>query len=92
MAFFVVTYDLKKKDEFDYQKLWDAFDETDSVKFQESDYFVSDDKTPFQVYDHFKQFIHEDDRLLVAQLENTRKPKYINALPGTKAWVDSHWP
>jgi hypothetical protein len=91
MALFVVTYDLKKKDEFDYQKLWDAFDEADSVKFQESDYFVSDDKTPYEVLNHFKQFVHEDDRLLVTQLDETRKPKYTNALKGTNDWVNSHW-
>jgi len=34
MAFFVVTYDLRKKGEFDYQPLWDELSHMDAVKFK----------------------------------------------------------
>jgi hypothetical protein len=83
MALFVVAYDLRQKDEFDYQKLWDAFDQVDSVKFQESDYFVCAANTSTQVRDHFKQFMHKDDLLVVTLLDENDKPKFTKALKGT---------
>jgi hypothetical protein len=91
MALFLVSYDLRKKDEFDYQKLWNEFDRLDSVKFQESDYFLSTDNTTTQVRDHFKQFVHEDDLLMVARLDESDKPKYTKGLKGTNDWVNAHW-
>jgi hypothetical protein len=89
VAFFVVTYDLKTKDEFDYERLWDEFSKLDAVKFQESDYFLAADNTAEEVRDHFKQFMHEDDMLMV--VEFIKKPKYTKAIKGTNAWVGKHW-
>jgi hypothetical protein len=57
MAFFVVTYDLRKKDEFNYQELWDEFDRLDAVKHQESDYFLAAANKADEIRDHFKAFI-----------------------------------
>lgn len=90
MAFFVVTYDLRKKDEFDYQHLWDEFDKLDAVKYQESDYLLAASNTADEVKAHFKKFMHEDDLLMVVEFE--KKPKYSKSLKGTNAWVDKHWP
>ena len=90
MAFFVVTYDLRKKDEFEYEELWNEFQRLDAVKYQESDYFLAADNTAEEIKDHFKQFIHEDDLLMVVEFE--KKPKYTKSLKGTNAWVDRHWP
>ncbi len=91
MALFVVAYDLRKKDEFDYEKLWDEFNRLDSVKFQESDYFLSANNTTTEIKDHFKQFVHEDDLLMVTRLDENDKPKFTRALKGTTDWVNSHW-
>jgi hypothetical protein len=92
MALFIVAYDLRKKGEFDYQKLWDEFDRLDSVKFQESDYFLSaDNNTTTEVKDHFRQFVHEDDLLMAVRLDESDKPKFTKALRGTTDWVNAHW-
>ncbi len=89
MAFFVVTYDLRKKDEFDYEKLWNEFDRLDTVKFQESDYFLSAANTTTEIRDHFKQFMHEDDLLMVVKF--SEKPMSTRGLQGTAAWISKHW-
>lgn len=90
MAFFMVSYDLRKKAEFDYQKLWDAFSDIDSVKFQESAYFLDANNTIAEVRDHFANLVHADDLLMI--VEFTQKPRFTKALPGTSAWVNGHWP
>jgi hypothetical protein len=90
MAFYVVTYDLRKKDEFDYQELWDAFDQLDAVKFQESDYLLATSSSITTVKNHFKAKIHEDDLLMV--IEFTEKPEWTRGLKGTTAWVSKHFP
>jgi hypothetical protein len=77
MAFFVVTYDLRKKGEFSYQELWDEFDRLDGVKFQESDYFLAADNTADQIKDHFKALVHSDDMLMVVEFHEN--PKYTKA-------------
>ena len=91
MALFLVAYDLRKKGEFDYQKLWDEFDRLDSVKFQESDYFLAASNTADEVKNHFKRFVHTDDLLMVAQLNERVKPEFTKALKGSTAWIDNHW-
>jgi hypothetical protein len=90
MALYVVTYDLRRKDEFDYQALWDAFDRLDSVKYQESDYLLSTSASIDTVKDHFKAKMHEDDLLMV--VEFTEKPDWTKALKGTNAWISKHFP
>jgi hypothetical protein len=89
MAFFVVTYDLRKKDEFDYEKLWDEFNRLDTVKFQESDYFLSAANTTVEIRDHFKQFMHEDDLLMVVKF--SERPMSTRGLKGTADWISKHW-
>ncbi|SFJ55078.1 hypothetical protein SAMN05216304_109150 [Bosea sp. OK403] len=90
MALFTVSYDLRKKSEFDYQKLWDEFGRLDSVKFQESEYFLSSDNTATEVKDHFAGLIHADDLLMVIKFE--KRPSFHKALKGTTAWIEAHFP
>lgn len=90
MAFYVVTYDLKKKEESEYQSLWDELDSMDSVKTQKSVYFVSSARTQKQMLEVLKSHIHEDDFLLVVTF--TQKPSYTKALKGTNAWIKRHFP
>lgn len=90
MAFFVVSYDLRKKEEFDYEKLWDEFTRLKAVKHQESAYFLTASNNAIQIRDHFKSFIHEDDLLMV--VEFSEKPRFTRALKGTADWISSHWP
>ena len=89
MAFFVVNCDLRRKDEFDYQELWDEFERLDAVKYQKSDYFLSASNTADEIRDHFKWFVHEDDSLMVIEFD--KRPKFTKSLRGTNAWIDKHW-
>lgn len=90
MAFFVVTYDLRKKQEFDYQPLWDEFDRLDAVKYQESDYLLRADNTIEEIKSHFAALMHDDDLLMV--VEFTDKPDWTRGLKGTRDWINQHWP
>jgi hypothetical protein len=89
MAFYVVSYDLVKKSEADYQDLWDELDALDSVKTQNSVYYVSSSKTQQELLDLLKRHIHENDRMMVVTF--TRRPNYTVALKGTNAWLDRHF-
>lgn len=90
MAFFMISYDLRKKAEFQYENLYEAFEKEDCVKCQESVYLLSDDYTASQIKDYFMKFMHSDDLLTVVQF--TEKPGHHRGLKGTQAWIDKHWP
>ena len=90
MAFYMISYDLRKKDEFDYQKLWDAFKNEDCVKCQESVYLMKGDHPAKVIRDYFLQFMHKDDLLTV--VEFSKKPVHYRGLKGTREWIASHWP
>ena len=90
MAYFVATYDLKKKNEFDYQYLWDEFNRINGHKYQGSCYLIERDTTSSALYNLLRQHMHEDDALFVAEF--SKKPKAGKCLPGTKNWIDSRFP
>lgn len=90
MAFFMISYDLRKKQEFDYEPLWAEFKRLDSVKCLESVYLLSASNTAAEIKSHFKAFIHDDDLLVV--VEFAKKPQYTRALTGTNAWIAAHFP
>jgi len=89
MPFYVVSYDLRKKDEFDYETLWDDLADRDAVKVQESVYLLKSDLSRKDVKEHFASLMHEDDYLLVVEFE--KRPSWTKALKGTRLWVDAHW-
>ena len=90
MAFYIVTYDLVKKAESEYQDLWDELDSLDSVKTQDSVYLVASDDTQREMLNRLKPHVHDDDRLMVVGF--TRKPSFTKALKGTNNWLDRHFP
>ena len=90
MAYFVVTYDLKQKDWEDYDTLIKELDKMSSVKYQESCWFVDQQKTAAQVFSQLKAYLHEDDSLMV--VEFLKKPSWRKGLPGTKAWIGARFP
>lgn len=89
MAYFMISYDLRKKGEFDYQRLWDAFAAEDCVKCQESVYLMADAYSAEAIKDHFMQFMHADELMTVVEFSN--KPAHKLGLKGTRAWIDEHW-
>lgn len=89
MAYFLVSYDLPKKGEGDYQALWDEFDRIKGVKTQESVYLVELNNTQQEVLESFKTYIHKDDLLCVVEFQN--RPSYTKGLSGTNAWLTEHF-
>ena len=90
MAYFVVTYDLRQKDWEEYDTLIKEIEKMNSVKYQESCWFIDQQKTALQVFNQLKAYIHEDDRLMV--VEFSKKPAWHKGLPGTKVWIEARFP
>lgn len=90
MPKYIVTYDLKKKKEFNYENLWAALDSMDSFKYQESCYILSSTLTAKDIISKLKSHIHEDDWLFVAEVP--KRPTFSKSKNGTNAWLDKHYP
>lgn len=88
MATFAVSYDLNNRK--DYQSLWDALDELDSVKALRSFYLVAYEGASTGLKNHLAQFIDEDDYLMVVRFNS--RPAFTTALAGTNAWIKRHFP
>jgi hypothetical protein len=89
MGYFNVTYDLIKKEESEYQELWDELDRLDSVKYQDSAYLVDSSDTQKELLTRLEKYIHENDRLMITEF--TKRPSWTRALKGTSAWLDARF-
>jgi hypothetical protein len=89
MAYFVVTYDLKMKDVDDYEDLIGELEKMKSVRYQESCWFVERDKTAQEVCNTLKQYMHEDDKLMVVEI--SERPVTTKRLKGTGNWLDARF-
>ncbi len=87
MALFVINYDLRNKR--DYQPLYDEMVRLDAFKTLESVYLVELEHTASEVRDHFKEFIDDDDGLLVIEFQ--KRPAAFKCKPGTKKWIETHF-
>lgn len=67
MAIYMIGYDIHRPDEADYEKLFAALEEIGTGYWDclESTWLVITEKTPAQIRDELKQYLREDDRLLV---------------------------
>jgi hypothetical protein len=91
MAVFLVTYDLvKEKSGFDYKPLTDELKKQGGVRSHLSEWLISLDNTPQQVFDHFNQFIDKNDRLMVNRI--SERPTWNIGLKGTREFIDKHFP
>lgn len=90
MATYIVTYDLKRGDQSDYQDLYDELKSFNSVRTQESVWLVSCSKTKSALFDALKAHVHAKDRLMVIAF--TERPRFQNGLSGTTAWIDNLFP
>jgi hypothetical protein len=71
MALYFLDYDLHKKHEFDYQRLWNELERLDAVRILESLWCFNRAQTdPPNLRDHFRQFVHRDDSLCVSEVVN----------------------
>ena len=89
MAYFAMSYDLRRKEEFDYSRLWQEFKRLRGVKFQESAFFIELTLSASDVKDHFVEFVHDDDLLMVIEFD--KKPSRTRGLKGTSDWISARW-
>ena len=69
MTTYAISYDLHKKDGFDYTNLIDAIKAYPNwCHHLESDWVVTSDKTAEQIRDDLLRHIHKDDKLIVFKL------------------------
>lgn len=86
MALFAVTYDLMKGK--DYQTLWDELERLGGHKALASFYLLDLNNTASEVRDHLRQYIDDDDKLMV--VEFVGKPAFTKANAGTNKWIEEH--
>lgn len=69
MALFFLSYDLRN--ERNYQTLYDELEKFNAVRMLESNWcFKRINTNASGLIDHFKQFIDEDDGLMISQVED----------------------
>ncbi|QSR18990.1 hypothetical protein [Novosphingobium sp. KA1] len=92
MASYIVAYDLvNKKDEQDYQELWDELEKLESIRVQLSLWFVSTHLSAQDLHDQLKSHMHSDDRLLISEI-------IADGLAGSEVfhgandWLEGHPP
>ena len=90
MANFLVIYDLvNRKSESEYEELWNELKRLGAHRTQYSSWLVSLNNTPKEIVEHFKQFVHSDDRIMVTRLR-AGENYYINAIGGTNRWFEQN--
>lgn len=89
MAYFVVTYDLIGRNESAYKELWDEMNRLGAAKYQDSAYFLEVNETALRVRDHLKEYIHENDRLMV--VEFFKRPSYTRCFTLGHAWLKARF-
>jgi hypothetical protein len=92
MSVFLLGYDLiKEKTGHDYKPLWDELARRNAHRTQYSLWLINLNNTPDQVVAHFQKFVDKDDRIWVTRLR-PNEYTYVNAMPGTNAWLQKNPP
>lgn len=87
MATFAITYDLNKHK--DYETLWAELKRLQAHKAAESFYLANiNSNSEVEVRDHLKQYIDEDDTLIVVKFST--RPACRKARLGTSKWLDEN--
>ena len=90
MPVYLVSYDITKKDAFEYKPLWDELERLKAVKTQLSEWLLSTTSSQKQVFDHFKAMLHKEDKLMITEI--TKRPHWQLGFQGTKAFLEKHFP
>jgi hypothetical protein len=92
MPVYSLTYDLvNESNSFDYKPLWKELERLNAHRTQYSDWLINLNNTPKEVVDHFQRFTDKDDRVMATRLR-PNEYHYVNALPGTNAWLEKNPP
>lgn len=90
MAWFVVSYDLRKQR--NYQPLYDKFAEWGAVRALESFWLVDVTGRAEHVRDALRALIDSDDGLLVVELKPNFDWALLRTLNGASDWLKSRSP
>lgn len=69
---FIVTYDLNKVGQ-DYDKLITAIKKLPNYRFLKSAWFIKSTSSAEEISTYLRQYIDDNDRLLVAELNQNRR-------------------
>jgi hypothetical protein len=92
MTVYLFAYDLvNKPSEFDYEPLWAELKRLDGHRTQLSLWLLNLNNGAKEVVEHFRNFVHKDDRLWVTRV---RKDDhwYDKAMAGTNDWLSRNPP
>lgn len=87
MGVYLISYDIKVANDFEYQPLWDALKELGAQKAQLSLWLLANDALQADVFAHFQAFLRPTDKLLVVEM--IRRPSVQQAFTGTAAFLDA---
>jgi hypothetical protein len=69
MAVFLISYDIKEKDAFEYDNLWAALKQLGASKILYSEWVIAGG-TKESIYKALSPYVLDKDRLLVIELKN----------------------
>lgn len=87
MPVFAVSYDLNRSK--NYERLWGELERLGAFAVQKSLWLVKRPSLQAEVLAHLKDFVDEDDFLMVMELP--RKPSFTKAKGGTNAWLSKNY-
>ena len=87
MAHFLISYDLVKRK--DYEKLITELERLNGHKCLLSAWLLDAECTAAELRTHLKQYIDDDDRLIVAQI--TTAPAPSKCFQGTNDWIKARF-
>ena len=87
MGVYLISYDIKVANDFEYQPLWDALEELGAQRALLSLWLLANDATQREIFDHFKSFLRSTDKLIVVEM--ARRPSVQQGFKGTSAFLDA---
>jgi hypothetical protein len=88
---FILTFDLvKKESSADYRPLLHDLMSRGAHRYQLSSWLINLANTATEVHDHYRQFLHVNDKLMVSELTNNHKQDRNRK--GTDHWIDDNPP
>jgi hypothetical protein len=92
MTVYIFAYDLvNKRSEFDYEPLWAELKRLDAHRTQFSLWLINLNNTAQEVIEHFKNFVHKDDRLWASRVRRSEH-WFVNSIGGTNEWLSRNPP
>ena len=88
---YLVSYDLNEPDK-DYSALWSAIETYNAngehfCKVLKSQWFIYSNKTAYEIFNHLRRFIDENDELFVCEVNANCFGKFNQQRPAK--WVDN---